>query len=280
MKKTKTTTAEVKAGSPARGRDVIDKDEFAHKMLDRIYTPAEEKKIKRLSIEVEKEKSCIFPIGRICHELVELNGVRYGDKTLQRIARHPLIKCSSRHLRRCWNAYRLSLHGKAIGASFRSLDKCILYELGRFLKAKLTDDDLIRIVRALVAQIVKDELTVDATHEVVNRRLDELGKLRRPPKAKQDKSEQPAEKPPASPEDVMELAETINRLCSHPERITSGEIKRDELSRALVCAVREILPLAEMVSRCGRNEEVGTFLVNQARLMDQIGRKLSGRAAA
>lgn len=99
-----------------------------------VFSAAEERAVKIINNVVKGVHGANYKIGRAVDDLVEeRGGVRYGDSTLERLARHPKLDCCYEQVRKCWHYYRfLRSYGKDVRGIAR-LSFSHLYQLSRLL---------------------------------------------------------------------------------------------------------------------------------------------------
>src|ERR1043166_1777420 len=82
-------------------------------------------------------------VGERTHAYLEQKGgTRYGDKTLKSVSQHPDFRMSVREVSRCLGLYLLVQRcGAEFTKRFPMLCTSALYELARFVREGLTDDE-------------------------------------------------------------------------------------------------------------------------------------------
>ncbi|NQU09209.1 hypothetical protein HQ590_00340, partial [bacterium] len=115
-------------------------------------------------------------IGQLTDRYIsQCGGTRYGEKTLDRIARHPDLACSVMEITRCWNLYRLS-HQYGDLLSDTKLCMSAKYELARVMRKDMPDGEK----RGLLSELIRDACGQPVTKvaKLVSDRLRARGQLR------------------------------------------------------------------------------------------------------
>ena len=141
------------------------------------FSEAEESTVKRINDASERAHDARLEIGKLVDGLVAVKGgTKYGESTLDRLAKHPALECSREQLRRCWQYYRLlARYGKELQKTAPTLQYSHLYQLSRLLDI---EDEKVQH-EALVAMVKKasdEHMTVTALANSVSTHLASLGK--------------------------------------------------------------------------------------------------------
>jgi len=125
----------------------------------------------------------IIAIGEKCDALVKLNGgVRYGDKTLEKILLYPGMNCCRDHLKDCWNYYRFANDESYKSTALDTLraDKpSALFEIYRIADSGLKEEEKHLLVDAVAKTAVTEDQTVNHIASTVTAILKDKGQIRK-----------------------------------------------------------------------------------------------------
>lgn len=141
------------------------------------YSAAEERTVERINDASKRAHDAREEIGKLVDGLVAVKGgVKYGEKTLDRLSKHPALMCSREHLRRCWQYHRLmAQHGKNLKKAAPSLSYSHAYQLSRLLdiEGEAIQRDA---VLAMATKALDDHMTVTELAQAVSTHLASIGK--------------------------------------------------------------------------------------------------------
>ena len=239
------------------------------------YTANEKKIIRWLAEELQAEKKAIVKIGQHIDTLVRLGGIIHGDETIEKIAKHPDINCSSQHLRYCWNLHRLvTEYAQKITAEWKEVCHSAMFQIARLLA--LQDDEKIMLadIDDCIHKTVVRDLAVDEVREMVSRRLDEFGKLRKKPKEQMPKVKPAEAKVVVTDEfDLVNIADGLSWM-SDPEKFEVCRIVAPETRMGLTRLISELVSISRRLPDVGPNEDLGNVLIKKGRELEEIGRQL------
>ena len=241
------------------------------------YTAKEEKYIRLIAVALRRAEKAKDIIGKLVDELIgEKGGIDYGGETIERIATHPDVNCSAQHLRRCWNLYRLtSGYGSLISPEHKKVCRSAKCQIARLLDLEMDVKAMLAIVDECIHQTVARSLTVDEVREMVSRRLDEFGKLRKNPKAKK-KKDNGGDEPSismANEYDLMNFADSISYM-SDPEKFDDHRISSGDTKRGLTRLISEIVSISHRLPASGPDQNMGQVLIKKGKELEEIGRSM------
>ena len=247
----------------------------------RVDSPAMKEKIKALAKVLKASDNATLQIGQLCDEIIAIVGICYGGHTFETIANHVEIQCNPRHLRRCWQYFRLVANKDCQSPALDILIKTKprgVQELARGMDTDMTEEDKAGLVKALASEAVKDNLTVSEIATIVTRELDLRHKLRRnPPKKKKQASNELNSAPNGIPmavdsETLKQYAECI-RAYGKSGKIASIK-DQSAVKTVLVAVVDKVEQQAEQVKT---DEEYADFLSKQIHRLEQVRWSLLGK---
>lgn len=240
-----------------------------------MYSEAEERTVERINAIAKRIHDSQFQIGKLVDGLVAVRGgPAYGERTMERLARHPGLECTCEHLRRCWQYYRLmSCHGDAVMKVAPNLKYSHLYQISRLMAGD--EDEQRATVTAMAKKAADDHMTVTALSQAVSTHLDSVKKAMNgvvPRSKPQNAADFPA---------FQALLDTTETVAMAAEKIVAAEevghvvacrkivhqlgfafvqvVRKlalgDEDSLAVACKVRDALSAA--IETAARHEGVG-----------------------
>ena len=222
------------------------------------------------------EKAC-DRIGKLIDELVdEKGGIEYGGETIERIAAYPDINCSAQHLRRCWNLYRFnSAYSSMISPEHKKVCRSAKYQISRLLDLEVDEKAMLVIIDECIHQTVERGLTVDEVRDMVSRRLDEFGKLRKKTKEKKKKDDGGDETSISvvNEYDLVNFADSISYM-SDPEKFDVHRISSGDTKRGLTRLISEIITISHRLPSSGPDQDLGQVLIKKGKELEEIGRSM------
>jgi len=148
------------------------------------WDPKAEVKILEIAEQLKIRQEQAETIGRLCNEIIVMHegkgGIKYGDKTFERIAKDPRIARNERQLRRYWHYYRLLNVApyKNIEAVKKLKEKkymkCVVYQLARIMQnAELDEKAKIELISKCGKAIMDNKLPVPQVEDMVTQTIDE-----------------------------------------------------------------------------------------------------------
>ena len=246
----------------------------------KVDSPAMKEKIQELATALKASQNASFEVGKICDEIVALEGIRHGKHTLQTIARRPEIRCDPRELRRCWQYYRLVINK---GCQSPELDKLTktkprgVKELARIIDTDMTEGNKAGLVKALASESVSKNLTVPDMAKRVTNELKLRNMLRRNPPEKKKQANESESQPNGIPAAVD--SETIKQ---HAECVLDCGESGKATSIKDQCAVKaELVAAIDKVERQAAqlktDREYADFLFKPIQRLERIRRSLLGK---
>ena len=240
------------------------------------YTAKEKKYIFSIADALRSIEKSGENIGKYVDALIAAKGgVEYGSETIERIASHPDVNCSAQHLRRCWNLYRFnSAYGCMISPEHQKVCRSARYQIARLLDLEADVKEMMVIVEECIHQTVERRLTVDEVRDMVSRRLEEFGKMRKKSTKKTPKA-QPAEEKNevASGSDLVEFAERLS-LMADPEQFDAALMSSPELRMGFVRMLSDAISFSRRFPESGPNQDLGTTLIKKGDELKEIGKSL------
>lgn len=241
-----------------------------------------ERKIETLAKVVKEAKDATNNIGQICDDIIKDIGLDYGKGTFKNLAIK--IGCSERHLRRCWDFYRLMSNPayKTEDTSRLRDDKpYAIFELGRILNADLSEKERQELIFALAQKTVAEKWTVAELAAHVTKELDHRGKLRKKNQTKEVKEDsQPAAPVEIHGDDLIQYADVIARFAS-PDRLNTGALEKPSELRGYQRLLRTVVDVAKILMSHVCDKDFGEFLIEQSTQLRQAGEviKIPSKAA-
>ena len=240
------------------------------------YTAKEEKFIRPIAEALRTVYKAGDIIGKHVDALIaEKGGIEFGGETIDRIAAHPDVNCSAQHLRRCWNLYRFnSAYSSMISPEHKKVCRSAKYQISRLLDLEADVKEMMVIIDECIHQTVERSLAVDEVRDMVSRRLEEFGKLRKKSTKKTPKA-QPAEEKNkvASGSDLVEFAERLS-LMADPEQFDAALMSSPELRMGFVRMLSDAIYFSRRFPEFGPNQDLGTTLIKKGDELKEIGKSL------
>ena len=240
------------------------------------YTAKEKKYILSIAEALRTVEKGENKIGKLVDELVEeKGGIEYGGETIERIATYPDINCSAQHLRRCWNLYRFtSAYGLMVSTEQKKVCRSAKYQIARLLDLEMDVKPKLVIIDECIRQTVARRLSVDEVRDMVSRRLDEFGELRKKPAPKKPKEANIGSKVVATSEgDLVDFADSISYM-SDPEKFDVHRISSAETRMGLTRLISELVAISYRLPNGGPNHDLGNILIKKGRELEEIGQQL------
>ena len=240
------------------------------------YTAAEEKIILAIAQKLRAGEEAENRIGELVEKLVaKKGGIKYSDKTIERIATYPGLDCSQQYLRLCWHLHLLTTNYKGrISADINKVCRSAKLKIARLLKLQDNETEMLVIIDYCIHKTLARSLAVDDVDEMVSRRLAEFGKLRKTPEEKKPKTPAADAKVVATDEfDLIDIADSISYM-SDPEKFDVHRISSAETRMGLTRLISELVSISRRLPDGGPNQDLGNALVKKGRELEEIGRQL------
>lgn len=239
------------------------------------YSAAEEKIIQAIARELRAGEKAENRIGKLVAKLVtQAGGIRYGDGTVGKIAKHPSVGCSEQHLRLCWHYHLLITTYKGrISADITRLTRSAQFKIARLLKLQDNETVMMVVIDDCISETLKRGLTVDEVDEMVSRRLDDFGKLRKRSKAKKP-SEPAVAKVVATDEfDLIDFADSISYMAD-PEKFDVHRVASGDTKRGLIRLICELAAISRRLLDSGPDHNLGMVYIKKGQELEEIGRSM------
>lgn len=241
------------------------------------YTAKEEKYIRPIAKALRAVYRAGDIIGKHVDALIaEKGGIEFGGETIERIASHPDINCSAQHLRRCWNLYRFnSAYSSMISPEHKKVCRSAKYQIARLLDLEMDVKQMLVVVDECIHQTVARSLAVDEVRDMVSRRLDEFGKMRKKPKGKKKKDAGGDEPGISMPNefDLMNIADSISYM-SDPEKYDVHRVASGDTKRGLIRLISEIAAISRRLLDSGPDHNLGMVYIKKGQELEEIGKSL------
>lgn len=177
-----------------------------------ILTPVEKDAVTKIIALCAQEHDCRLQIGEVVAQTMQERGDNiYGDKTLERLAKHSL--CSEEHLRRCLHVYRLEKeHGEELRDTALSFHH--RFELSRLMSIE-NGNKRREAIRQLATTAASTGLRSEQLGELVSERL---GLASKPKRKKRAKPAVVVQESLTAVEQFTTAAETIGRAVDQLTR--------------------------------------------------------------
>ena len=241
------------------------------------YTAEEKEIILAIAEELRATEKAENKIGKYVDKMVTMHGgIQYGERTVEKIAAYPGINCSSQHLRHCWNLHRFTaVYGNRITPERKQVCRSSMFQVARLLdlEPNMDEKELLEIIGDCIQKAVSRSLAVDEVREMVSRRLDEFGRLRKASR-KRPKATDAGVKVAATDEfDLVEFADSISWM-SDPQKFEVFRIVAPETRMGLIRLISELVSISSRLPDGGANEDLGNALIKKGQELEEIGRRL------
>lgn len=232
-----------------------------------------QKKIEQLARIIAKSEDLTYEIGEICNDIIAKIGISYGGGTLKSIAAQ--VNCSERHLRRCWDFYKIMSNPayKTVDVvELRKVKKSAIYELGRIINSDLAEADKQKLINGFAQKTVVEKWTADVLKDRVVNELRRLEKCQNEPEA--SSKPPPSDEVPAADEihgdDLILYAEGIDKYVS-PARIKSGALTMQSEIKGYRRLLESVVDAAEKLAPNVHDKDIGRFFVDQSIVLKKVG---------
>lgn len=240
------------------------------------YTAEEEKIILAIAQKLRAGEKAENRIGELVDKLVaKKGGIKYSDKTIERIATYPGLDCSQQYLRLCWHLHLLTTNYKdRISADINKVCRSAKLKIARLLKLQDNETEMLVVIDDCIHKTLARSLAVDDVDEMVSRRLSEFGKLREKTKEKKPQTPATDAKVVATDEyDLIDFADSISYM-SDPEKFDVHRISSGDTKRGLTRLISEIVSISHRLPASGPDQDLGQVLIKKGKELEEIGRSM------
>lgn len=241
------------------------------------YTAEEKKIILAIAKALKSTEKAENRIGKLVDEMVAMHGgIRYGERTVEKIAAYPDVNCSSQHLRHCWNLHRFAAdYGDKLTPERKQVCRSSMFQIARLLDLApdMDEKELLVVIDDCIHTTVARGLPVDGVREMVSRRLDEFGRSRKPSR-KRPKTTAAEPRLAATDEfDLVDIADGISWMAD-AEKFEVHRVVAPETRMGLTRLICEIINISRRLPDGGPNEDLGNALIRKGQELEEIGRQL------
>ena len=241
------------------------------------YTAEEKEIILAIAEELRATEKAENKIGKYVDKMVTMHGgIQYGERTVEKIAAYPGINCSSQHLRHCWNLHRFTaVYGNRITPERKQVCRSSMFQVARLLdlEPKMDEKELLVVIDDCIHTTVARGLPVDEVREMVGRRLDEFGRLRKASR-KRPRAVDAGVKVAATDDfDRVECADSISWM-SDPDKFEVHRIAAPETRMGVTRLLSEVVSILRRLTEAGPNHDLGNTLIKRGLELGEIGREL------
>lgn len=241
------------------------------------YTAEEKKIILAIAKALKSTEKAENRIGKLVDEMVAMHGgIRYGERTVEKIAAYPDINCSSQHLRYCWNLHRFTTaYGDKLTPERKQVCRSSMFQIARLLDLApdIDEKELLEIIDDCIQKTVSRGLPVDDVREMVSRRLDEFGRSRKPSRKRPKAAVAEARLVATDEFDLVEFADSISWM-SDPDKFEVHRIAAPETRMGVTRLLSEVVSILRRLTEAGPNHDLGNTLIKRGLELGEIGREL------
>jgi len=208
----------------------------------------------------------ILIIGESCDRLVKLSGgVRYGDKTLEKILLYPGMNCCRNHLKDCWNYYRFANDESYKSTALDTLraDKpSALFEIYRIVDSNLKEEKKHYWVNKVAETAVTEDQTINHIASAVSAILKDKGQMRKGRAIC-----------PITKQKIQQIVGSFKTVAESEEQV-KWVMSNKENRQGITVLLEELINLVEKIPEYGKDKIINDKIKESAKRLNIVAEKI------